>query len=60
MLDVQTPFDSVAEDAASRLDRAAVRRCLPALTGLQREAVMLAYCGGRTYRELATDLGVAV
>jgi RNA polymerase sigma-70 factor, ECF subfamily len=46
-------FDEVAETVAARLEHEQVRRCLSALTGLQRESVMLAYYGGNTYREVA-------
>jgi RNA polymerase sigma-70 factor (ECF subfamily) len=35
-----------------------VRRSLDALTDLQREAVVLAYYGGYTHREIAELLGV--
>jgi RNA polymerase sigma-70 factor (ECF subfamily) len=55
------PFDEVAERVATRLEHEQVRRCLSTLTDLQRESIMLAYYGGRTYREvgelLDTPLG---
>ena len=55
------PFDEVAEAVATRLEQEQVRRCLGTLTSLQRESVLLAYYGGRTYREvgelLDTPLG---
>lgn len=55
------PFDEVAEQVMSRLEHEQVRRCLGTLTEVQRESVMLAYYGGRTYREvgelLDTPLG---
>ncbi len=54
--DVETSFDSVAEDVELRLEREAVRKCLESLTELQRQAVDLAYYGGRTYREVAEQL----
>lgn len=57
---VHIPFDEVADQVGSRLERQQVRRCLDALTELQREAIMLAYYGGHTYREVATLLGVAL
>jgi RNA polymerase sigma-70 factor (ECF subfamily) len=56
MLDVQRSFDSVSEEILSRLDGEAVRRCLGALTAIQREAVVLAYYGGHTYAEVAEIL----
>ena len=51
-------YDDVAETVEDNLDRERVRRCLGALTELQREAVTLAYYGGYTYREVAGLLGV--
>ena len=55
-----TDYDVVAEEVENRLDAQRVRRCLDALTELQRESVTLAYYGGYTYREVAALLGVAV
>jgi RNA polymerase sigma-70 factor (ECF subfamily) len=52
-------YDEVAETVQARLDRERVRRCLGALTELQRESVTLAYYGGYTFREVAGLLGVA-
>jgi RNA polymerase sigma-70 factor (ECF subfamily) len=58
---VPRPFDEVAEQVGQRLEQEQVRRCLSTLTELQRESIMLAYYGGRTYREvgelLDTPLG---
>ena len=54
------PHDVVAEDVERRLEGAAVRRCLDSLTATQREAVVEAYYGGRTYREVAERLGAAL
>jgi RNA polymerase sigma-70 factor, ECF subfamily len=51
-------YDDVAETVEDNLDRERVRRCLGTLTGLQREAVTLAYYGGYTYRQVARLLGV--
>ena len=56
-LDAERPFDEVAEQVAARLEREQVRVCLKALTDLQREAVLLAYYRGYTYREVAELLG---
>lgn len=39
-------------------ERDIVKSALQALTGLQREALVLAYFGGRTYREVATELDI--
>lgn len=59
--DIGRPFDEVAEQVTTRLEQEQVRRCLRTLTDLQRESVLLAYYGGRTYREvgelLDTPLG---
>jgi RNA polymerase sigma-70 factor (ECF subfamily) len=54
------PFDEVAEAVESTLEQERVRRCLAALTELQRESVTLAYYGGYTYGQVAGLLGVAV
>ena len=54
------PFDTVAEAVETTLDQERVRRCLGALTELQRESVSLAYYGGYTYSQVADLLGVAV
>jgi RNA polymerase sigma-70 factor (ECF subfamily) len=39
-------------------ERDAVAGALAKLSPLQREAIVLAYFGGRTYREVATELGI--
>ena len=54
----QVPYDEVAETVEARLDRERVRRCLGALTTVQRESVTLAYYGGYTLREVAALLTV--
>jgi RNA polymerase sigma-70 factor (ECF subfamily) len=53
-------YDEVAEQAAARMERVQVRRCLEGLTELQREALTLAYYGGHTYREVAELLDTAL
>lgn len=40
------------------IERQHVREALEKLSGVQREAVVLAYFGGRTYREVADELGI--
>lgn len=40
------------------IERQHVREALEKLTGVQREAVVLAYFGGRTYREVADELDI--
>jgi RNA polymerase sigma-70 factor, ECF subfamily len=57
---VDVPYDEVADQVGSRLERQQVRRCLDGLTTLQREAITLAYYGGHTYREVATLLHTAL
>ena len=52
------PYDSVSEEVQVLLERDEVRRALQSLTPLQREAVGLAYYGGRTQKEIADELEV--
>jgi RNA polymerase sigma-70 factor (ECF subfamily) len=52
--------DVVAEHVEQLFEAAAVRACLGTLTDTQRDAVVRAYYGGRTYREVADDLGAAL
>jgi RNA polymerase sigma-70 factor, ECF subfamily len=52
--------DDVSELVETALDRQRVRRCMGALTGLQAEAVKLAYYGGYTYPQVAGLLGIAL
>jgi RNA polymerase sigma-70 factor, ECF subfamily len=53
-------YDEVTEAVEARLEQERVRRCLAALTDLQRESVTLAYYHGYSYPEVAQLLGVAV
>jgi RNA polymerase sigma-70 factor (ECF subfamily) len=53
-------YDQVAEAVAAGDERRQVRRCLDALSAVQREAIMLAYWGGHTYREVAEKLGLGL
>jgi RNA polymerase sigma-70 factor, ECF subfamily len=53
-------YDEVIDAVEARLEHERVRRCLGALTDLQRESVSLAYYGGYSYPEVARLLGVAV
>jgi len=50
--------DSVGDLVTGNADRDRVHAALARLPDAQREAVMLAYFGGRTYREVATQLGL--
>lgn len=52
--------DVVVEDVERRLEGSAVRRCIEGLTPTQREAVVVAYYGGLTYREVAEQLDKAL
>ena len=52
------PYDEVVEQVETGLERERVRQGLGLLTDLQREAVVLAYYGGYTHREMAQLLGV--
>ncbi|WP_432560803.1 ECF RNA polymerase sigma factor SigK [Kineococcus sp. SYSU DK003] len=52
------PYDSVSEEVEVLLETDEVRRALDSLTPLQREAIDLAYFGGRTHRQIAEDLRV--
>ncbi|BCJ34193.1 RNA polymerase sigma factor SigK [Actinocatenispora thailandica] len=52
--------DDVLDTVAARLEYQRVRRCLGTLTAVQRQAIDLAYYGGRTYREVAESLDVAL
>jgi RNA polymerase sigma-70 factor, ECF subfamily len=56
---ISRDYDEVSDEVESKFDRARVRRALERLTGVQREAVELAYFGGHTYREVAVLLHVA-
>jgi RNA polymerase sigma-70 factor (ECF subfamily) len=56
----ETPYDQVADEASRRMEQQQVRQCLDDLTPLQREAITLAYYDGRTYREVADLLSIAL
>jgi RNA polymerase sigma-70 factor (ECF subfamily) len=46
-------FDEVSETVAGNIESEQVRRCLTALTELQRQSITMAYYAGYTYREVA-------
>src|SRR5918999_1475795 len=48
----ETPYDEVVDQATAHLEQQQVRRCIQTLTGLQREAITLAYYGGYTYPQV--------
>lgn len=50
--------DAVSLDDMGIDEREEVRAALGKLSPLQREAIVLAYFGGRTYREVAVELGI--
>jgi RNA polymerase sigma-70 factor, ECF subfamily len=54
------PFDEVIAEVTAQLEQKAVHRCLRALTSIQREAILLAYYCGLTYREVAERLGAGL
>ncbi|GGK56892.1 sigma-70 family RNA polymerase sigma factor [Nocardia camponoti] len=53
-------FDEVTEEVERRLEQQAVVAGLEKLTHTQREAISLAYYGGRTYSEVASYLGIGL
>ncbi|MEV3933341.1 MULTISPECIES: ECF RNA polymerase sigma factor SigK [unclassified Streptomyces] len=57
-LSEDTPFDEVTEQVETHMEWQQVRRCVRGLTDIQREAVVLAYYGGHTYKEIAHSLSL--
>jgi len=53
-----SPYDSVSEEVEVVMEREQVARALETLTPLQRQAIDLAYYGGRTHKEISEDLQV--
>lgn len=51
-------IDEADEQMTGVDDREEIRRALASISEVQREAVVLAYFGGRTYREVASELGI--
>jgi RNA polymerase sigma-70 factor (ECF subfamily) len=49
---------AVSDDSRRVDEREEVSRALKQLSPVHREAIVLAYFGGRTYREVATELGI--
>jgi RNA polymerase sigma-70 factor (ECF subfamily) len=54
------PHDETAEAATTALEATRVRSAMKTLTGIQREALELAYFGGYTHTEVATMLDLPV
>lgn len=50
--------DGASADEIGIEEREEVKAALAKLSPLQREAIVLAYFGGRTYREVAVELGI--
>ena len=57
-VEARTMVDSSEDGLGSVDDREQVKDALAQLSDMQREAIVLAYFGGRTYREVAVELGV--
>jgi RNA polymerase sigma-70 factor, ECF subfamily len=53
-----TQASDVADQVVATLEASRVRKALDRLTGMQRQAVELAYFGGHSYREVAVLLDV--
>ncbi len=53
-------FDEVTEEVERKFEQRAVLEGLASLTATQREAISLAYYGGRTYSEVALHLDVGL
>ncbi len=51
-------FDEVVETVTASLETARIRKAMTKLTGVQREAISLAYYGGYTYKEVSELLDV--
>ncbi|NYD66761.1 ECF RNA polymerase sigma factor SigK [Agromyces atrinae] len=56
--DLEAPIDSVSEAAEIKVEHERVQRALGELTDMQRQAISLAYYGGLTQSEIATQLSV--
>jgi RNA polymerase sigma-70 factor (ECF subfamily) len=60
MLEAETSsVDAHTDEPSSAVEeRQQVKAALEQLSPVQREAIVLAYFGGRTYREVAVELGI--
>lgn len=52
--------DEVSESVEASLEAERVRHCMDGLSELQRESITLAYYGGLSYPQVATQLGAAL
>lgn len=58
-IDEHAPLHQALPDPTDAIaDRDLIERGLARLSGVQREALVLAYLGGRTYREVAQELAI--
>jgi RNA polymerase sigma-70 factor, ECF subfamily len=57
---VPVAWDQVSEAVEERLDRERLTSSLHQLSGLQRQAITLAFYGGHTHQEIAAILGIAL
>ncbi|MGH3494726.1 MAG: ECF RNA polymerase sigma factor SigK [Sciscionella sp.] len=55
---LERPFDSVSERISADVEYRTIRRCLPELTEVQRQCILLAYYQGHTYRQISEILDV--
>jgi RNA polymerase sigma-70 factor, ECF subfamily len=58
LADFQGTPEAFVDDDLGVEERQEVRAALAKLSDVQREAIVLAYFGGRTYREVAAELGI--
>ncbi|MEE6272060.1 ECF RNA polymerase sigma factor SigK [Georgenia wangjunii] len=56
----ERPYDDVQETVERTVEQSRVQECLGGLSDLQRDAVLRAFYGGRSYREVAADTGAAL
>jgi RNA polymerase sigma-70 factor (ECF subfamily) len=54
----QRPTEELVDNGMGFEERQEVRTALEQLSGVQKEALVLAYFGGRTYREVAVELSI--